>query len=280
MDGSHPSSDPIPHRHLVTLDWFRTEVQMARTLGALWDLELDIPYDVKDQTVRYELPDGTPYDSPTGPIHHRDERLEGIGDIRLVFNWRPEGLLMPGDRGHFGFGLSLPAGRTERNPYELAALGREHRHIQFGTGTVDPILRFDYTSGHGAFAFDVALGIQAPLYENPKGYHGSTVVDLTLGPRLSVTEWLSVAVHYTPVYQTRATWDDEPDENSGYFLQGITFTAPIRVGSSTTIVPMVLRTLSVDARSGADNFEMDWMVGISIQATFGGSARGSPPRGP
>jgi len=36
-------------------------------------------------------------------------------------------------------GISIPLGRVEPNPFELGRRGLPHEHIQFGTGTWDPI---------------------------------------------------------------------------------------------------------------------------------------------
>jgi hypothetical protein len=35
-------------------------------------------------------------------------------------------------------------------------------------------------------------------------------------------------------YQTRAYWDGDLDENSGYFLQGVGFNAAIRLARAST----------------------------------------------
>ena len=39
-----------------------------------------------------------------------------------------------------GMGLALPSGRTESDPWILGDSGKKHLHIQFGNGTVDPLL--------------------------------------------------------------------------------------------------------------------------------------------
>lgn len=260
MDGSHPSLQPVPNRHLVTLEWWRTEVAVLHPVGDGWDLEVQIPYDIKDETVKYETPDGQPYENPVGFIHHRTETLDGIGDLRLIANYRPRGLLFEDDMARLGFGLSLPTGRTESDPYEDGALGIKHQHIQFGTGTVDPLVIVGYSVG----MLDVSVGLQAPLYENKKGYKGSTVFDWAIGPRVAVTEWLSVAVHWTGVYQTRAYWDGEPDENSGYRMHAVSLSAPIVIDAEWILTPMAMYVLGVDVRSGADVFGMDWMFTLGV----------------
>ena len=256
MDGSHPDDDPVPHRHRIELAWWRTELDASMALGDGWGMELYIPFDVKDQKVRFALPNGSSFDNPAGEIHHRTERLEGLGDIELsglleVAEWR------------FALGIGLPTGGIEEDPYELGALGRIHQHIQFGTGTFDPIARISWSGEIGA-----TLGIRAPLYENRKGYKGSTVIDFAAGPTLEITEGMSVSLRYTAMYQTRAEWKGEADRNSGYFLQGISASFPIDLGDGMVLRPSVLWSLDVDVRAGADNFEMEWLFGISLDLSF------------
>lgn len=265
MDGGHPAFDPIPHRHKVTLDWYRTEFTFAYSLFPKWDIQLEVPYDIKDQKVSYEALDGQPYDSPTGNLHHRTERLEKLGDIRILFNHFINRLLLSEDHIHFGIGLYIPTGKIEDNPYKLGALGIQHRHIQFGTGTFDPIFRTDYRYERDWWGLEVSTTINAKLYENRKGYKGASDFDYKIGPTAQITNWLGMGIHYTGIYQTRAFWDGDPDKNSGYNLRGIFLSAPIALSPTLTIIPMALYPTSVDVRSGADIFEMDWMLLFSLE---------------
>lgn len=261
MDGSHPAETPVPNRHIVSLSWWRTALDAVLALGGGFEAEAYIPYDIKDQKVRFETLDGQSFDNPEGAIHHRTERLEGIGDVELLghyhrASWR------------FTAGLSFPSGRVEDNPYELGDLGIQHRHIQFGTGTFDPIARVAWSALPEPWGFDVSAGLRAPLYENRKGYRGSVTLDFSAGPRWAISERVSASARYTAQYQTRATWDGEPDENSGYFLQGIGLSAPIVLAEGVVLRPNALLILDVDVRSGADNFEMNWMAGLWLDVAF------------
>lgn len=268
LDGSHPDPDPVPNRHIVRLHWWRTELDLSVGVAPDLDVELDIPYDLKDIRARYELPDGTPFNNPQGDLHHRTERLHGISDLKLLANWRPGSILLQDDRLHVGIGLSLPAGRTEEDPYALGALGLPHQHIQFGTGTVDPVVRLDYALLADPVGFLVSTSAQTPAYENSKGFRGSPLIDFSVGPRVRLADWLVVGASYVASWQGRAFWNGFPDENSGYFLQGVSFTAPVRLADGVTIIPTVLRTFSIRTRGDADAFEMDWMAGVSLDVGF------------
>ena len=160
----------MPNKHFVHLDWFRTEFDLAYGFSKDWDVELDIPYDVKTVTARYELPDGTPFDNPQGDLHHRDERLQGFSDLKLLANYRPGGVLMKDDRLHVGIGLSLPVGETEEDPWKLGNQGLKHQHIQFGTGTWDPILGAAAGRRFGEAAFTLSAVTRLVFGENGHGY--------------------------------------------------------------------------------------------------------------
>ncbi len=259
----------MPNRHFVELNWWRTELDVACGVAKDWDVELDVPYDVKDVDASYELPDGTAFDNPQGDLHHRDERLEGFSDLKLFVNYRPGDVLLKDDRLHVGLGISLPVGETESDPWELGDQGLRHQHIQFGTGTFDPLLRLDYYLLPHPVGFLASLNLQAPFYENRHGYQASTQADVALGPRVRVFDGMVLGASYVASYQTRASWDGDPDENSGYFLQGVGFNAAIRLAPGVNLLPSVLRVLSIDTREGTDSLEMDWLLGLSLDLSWG-----------
>jgi hypothetical protein len=274
LDGSHPDTDPVPNEHHVSLDWFHTELAAAWSFAKGWDAELVVPYDVKRVRASYELPDGTEFDNPQGDLHHRDETLEGLADLRLMASWRTHKVLFEGDGLRLGAGFTIPTGRIEEDPYERGDRGLKHQHILFGTGTVDPLLRADYAVTAGRWSLFASVGAQLPLYENREGYFGARLIDFSIGPRLAVADWLAVNLAFVALYQTRAFWDGDPDENSGYFLQGLSLTAPIRVSGGVSVVPRIVRALSVDTRGGGEGFELDWIFSLSAEVAWGGE----PPK--
>ena len=170
LEGNHAAVDPVPNRHFVELHWFRTELDLAYGVAKDWDVELDLPFDVKDVEARYELPDGTPFDNPEGDLHHRDERLEGISDLKLFANYRPGGVLLKDDRLHVGLGVSLPVGKVESDPWELGAQGSKHQHIQFGTGTWDPLLGLSVARTVGGTTLLASGLVRLVVGENEHGY--------------------------------------------------------------------------------------------------------------
>ena len=224
-----------------------------------------MPYDIKSIKARYELPDGTPYDNPLGDLHHRNERLTGVSDLKLYANF---GI----DEWRLSAGLNLPVGRIEEDPWRLADLGLKHQHVQFGTGTFDPLVRVARAI-HLAEGVDLAAaaGAHVPIFVNRKGYRAPMLADFAIGPRVRISDAISISATYSVLYQGGAKWHGERDPNTGYTVQGIQLSVPIRVGGDVLIVPNVFRTFSAAARGSSDSFEMDWIVGLSVEIPLGGS---------
>lgn len=264
--------DPVPNTHIVHLDWSRFEVVFKVPFSSTSEMELQMPYDVKDVEARYELPDGTKFDNPQGNLHHRTERLEGAADFKLFFTW------LVGDWRLSG-GVNLPVGETVEDPLVLGDLGLNHQHIQFGTGTIDPLARVYYLL-HLTESLNLSFGAgaQVPLVENSHGYHAPPMVDVTVGPRVGITSWLTLSASYSFLYQGRAYWDGVPDPNTGYTLQGIQVALPIHLESGVFIIPSIYRAYRVDVRDEGDAFELDWIATMSIEVPLGGTPPADSPR--
>ena len=141
------------------------EVGVTRTLG----FELQLPFRIVGTTIQYATPDGQPYQPLDPGVHHRDETLAGVGDPWLLGRWGArlgESLLV------VRAGLSLPLGRTEPNPFALGDMGIRHEHIQFGTGTFDPVAGFQVTRTIASVQLAGYGQGQTSLYRNRHGFRG------------------------------------------------------------------------------------------------------------
>jgi hypothetical protein len=130
-------------------------------------LEAQVPLRFTRTTVVFRRLDGTPFEPDYENIHHRNETLVGLGDPWV--SGRVAGRL--GDVDLTGrLGVSLPLGRTEADPFALAEQGLAHQHIQFGTGTFNPVLSLDAAGPLGGFRLQGYGQAQLSLYANGHGY--------------------------------------------------------------------------------------------------------------
>lgn len=264
LDGSHAADKPVRNRHIVQFDWFRTELRVTYRPDDTWEFETAVPFDIKRIRARYELPGGRDFDNPEGDLHHRDETLYGIADVQQWAGVVVRNVLF--DSGEFGVsaGVSIPTGRTEKNPYAAGSQGKKHQHIQFGNGTVDPLLRLRYSVTRDWWGLSFSIGGQYPVYRNRHGFRGAPTGDASIFFHAQPLDWFTIGTGLVGLAQGKAYWGSEPDPNTGYALAGVrlvpTFTPVewMQVSLSGTYA-FVTRTVG-----GADAFNLEWMFGLSL----------------
>lgn len=209
-----PEVDPLlcattelpEHWHDQQIAWVRVDTMLSLGLGNGWIVSAGLPFDVRAVSVDYTL-DGEPYDPPYDDIHHRNEVLYGPVDGSLWVR-RPTAVgaftLTP------SLGASLPLGRTEADPFALTEDGKRHQHMQFGTGTVDPLLSLDAVWRSGRWGALGNVFAKLPLYEGSNGYFAPASVSLGAGPSFAVTPQLFTWLQAEGAYDGTELWNGEP----------------------------------------------------------------------
>lgn len=222
--GYHPlhAEDGVPeHRHWTGIANGRTNLAFTVGLPQESAAFVSLPLDAFGNSVNYTLADGvTPYTPPRPEIHHRNETLLGPGDAivmgkrawTLAENWT----FVP------ALGLSVPLGRTEENPITLGHQGEWHQHIQFGSGTFDPMLGFEvsYQPAGAAWGIDTWALTRQTLYANSRGFLFGGRLGGGVYPRWQVAEGLSLSAGLEGVHEGSDRWRDASGafvspENSG-----------------------------------------------------------------
>ena len=209
------------HRHHVALSTYRIDVGLRYLLNGQWMLQANIPYAVKNQDASIEWIDPVTSEDKEAilrsrDIHHRNETYAGLSDLDLFLGYQIQRLFKANDRLFVRLGTTVPTGKTEENPWKLGDTGIEHLHIQFGTGTFNPIANLQYSLPlYRGLTITASARGMFPFYENSKTYRGSVELSYTAGFTYRLFDWLSFNGNYLGFYQSAAAWAGERDVNTG-----------------------------------------------------------------
>ena len=156
-----------PYFHVQDLVVTELAAVVARGLRPGLGLEAMVPLRHVTTRIRFEDTARRPF-LPTHPdIHHRNQTLVGPSDPWLLVHGSRR---LGGLDAALRLGLTVPLGRTEENPFRLADLGLAHQHIQFGTGTWDPVVGLAVSRAAGALRVSASALGRLGLAENGHGY--------------------------------------------------------------------------------------------------------------
>lgn len=281
FEGGHPASKglntagmvvTVPEfSHVVSLDYHRFEVEIRYFFADHWAAWLRVPYEIKNQSVRIVLPESsTALERAAmlrnGQIHHRNQVYSNVSDLNLLVAHQKLNWLSDGDFMVLAIGSTVPTGSTEENPFLLADLGVEHLHLQFGTGTIDPLLEFSYIRPVGSnMFFGTYVAGRFPFYANSKGYRGPLEFTAALNGRYRVSGRMSLKARGILFLQGYGQWSGVRDINSGLVSAGGLLGASFILGSGISVgtdlrLPIHQKTLS----GSGDNFELGPMIHVNF----------------
>ena len=263
------------HRHHVALSTYRIDVGVQYLLSDQWTLQANIPYAVRDQDASIEWIDPvSPEDEQailrSRDIHHRNETYTGLADSDLFLGYKIRGLFKTGDVLFTRLGTTVPTGRTEENPWILGDAGIEHLHIQFGTGTFNPIANLQYSLPlYRGGTITASVRGMFPFYENSKTYQGPVELSYTAGFTYRLFNWLSFSGNYLGFYQSAASWAGERDINTGlrYSMAALGMSLATLDGisvSANVMFPLTQETLYDES----DAIEFGNLVALTTSYSF------------
>ncbi len=274
------------HRHHVTLNIFRVDVGLKYHFNLQWMLEANIPYEVKAQEATIEEIEPVS-DAQLEAIirnrdnHHRNETYTGPTDTDVFLGYRTSSVLMADDFLVGRIGTTVPFGKTEEDPWKLGDAGLEHLHIQFGTGTFNPVADLHYgVPIYNGLRANGSIRGKFPFYENNKTYRGSRVFTYTAGLSYRLNAWLSFQTGYLGFYQSYAYWAGEQDINTGIRFSmasvGALVATPYDIPVSLTLMlPLSQETLYDDTAAllegvydESDAFEFGPLVSLTVFYAF------------
>ncbi len=275
-----PPERVAEHRHEVKLNVVRFDIGFKFQINKQFQLDAMLPYEIKDQDANIGGLDNIDDEEMRRKIllyqeiHHRDETYRGFSDMDLLLGYHRHGILLNNDMLIAKIGTTIPLGKTEDNPWTLGDMGMEHLHIQFGTGTFNPVadLRYSFPIFEGLRA-NASVRSKYPLYENSKEYLGSKDITYTAGLNYRATDWLSFQTSYLGLYQSYAYWAGEQDINTGLRFSmvslGTSIATPYNVPLSITfMLPIQQETLYDDSAQGNDAFKLGSLVSVRALYSF------------
>ena len=254
---------PIPdHEHHVRLRLFHTDLIAAYGVRQNLAVSLRLPYDVKDQHVRYTTLDGAQFVPPYGDIHHRTETLTGISDGDVLVLWAPS--TSGASRWRFGFGATLPLGRTVADPVRLGLEGKKHEHLQFGIGIPAPEVELAWNRSIASALIQATV----PIGTNSRGFRPPKNIRWSVGPTFTM-RGIAAGISAAGQYQTIGRWHGAVDEGTGFSNGGLRVYAsfPFR---SATITPSVYREVSSHGLNTIEHetFSQGTTLALSVNRTF------------
>ena len=244
-----------PHEHRVRVGITHYELITQYGLREGMQLALRLPYDVKSMRVGYTTLDGAPFTPPYGDIHHRTETLSGIGDPSLSVEMARGPII-------FSAGLTFPVGRIEPDPMMLGMRGIAHQHMQFGTGTFQPILSAQWSD----YRWSAYAEARLSLYENREGLRSPHLFVWSVGPSFDAGRF-SIEPRLAGQYQTVGRWNGVVDENSGFHSGGVRLQVSVP-WRDVTIGPAVHRELWSRSLHEEESFRRDWTWSVTVGRTF------------
>jgi hypothetical protein len=244
-----------PHEHHVQLRLAHYDLIADYGIRHNMQLSLRLPYDVKAMRVRYSTLDGAPFTPPYGDIHHRTETLTGISDPSLTLESSPH------EQWLFGLGTTLPFGHIEADPIALGAAGKTHEHIQFGSGTFQPLITAQFANAHFVARAEAKLS----LYENREGFRAPQNLSWSFGPTFRAGIF-SIDPRLNGQHQTVGKWNGEADEGTGFDNGGVRLQLSMPAGAFT-IAPSVYRELWSHGAHD-ETFHQGTTWGLALIRTF------------
>lgn len=248
--------------HVQDFTSTETAVTMERGFGRGVGVLALVPFRQVTGRIRFEDAVRQPLPPGTQDIHHRNETLVGLGDAwvlaaasREVGAWSVTGRA----------GVSVPLGRTEENPFALGREGRTHQHVQFGTGTWDPIAGLMVGRRFGEIAVTASVLGRFPLGENGHGYRaGRRVYVSLLGDRRIRGPWRA-NVALDGARESAERWDGRIEEEGNLGRTDLLISAGVlrQMGGAGALTLTLKRPLVTRVQSAQLDYPIVVVVGWS-----------------
>lgn len=253
---AHDQHAAIWHvQHITMVD---TTAIVARGLGRGFGLEYVGSLRQITTRIRFENLDRLPTVVPNGDIHHRNETLVGPGDPWLMaVAGRRIGVWSAALRG----GITIPLGKTVENPFALGRRGLLHQHIQFGTGTWDPLAGASLGRRFGEVMTSASALARLPVSENRHGYRAGRRVQVSAGADRRIRGPWRAQAGLDYGRETAETWSGRVEEEGNLGRSDLLLSAGI---ARTFGGRALILTAKVPLRTRSNGEQIDYPVIVSL----------------
>ena len=226
-----------------------------------WDVGIEIPLRMVNADAVFLGFDGEVLEDFES-IHHRNEVLWGLADIPLDVGWTLQNPLPVGHQLMLRLGATLPFGHTEPNPFALGREGKQHQHIFFGTGTVNPIGAVSYVLAikeHRLFLFGEG---QYTFYANENEYQGPSIVTSGASFNYLINKSWQARATFVVFKEWPARWGAEIARNSGRLdaIPGL----GIRWQSEDGLGIGLSSQFPVNINTSGGQIRMPWLLSLNV----------------
>jgi hypothetical protein len=207
-------------------------------LAAHWSVEVQAPLRLTATRIRYRRLDGTVFEPDYPNIHHRNETLVGLADPSLAAR---SAWLLGGFQITTRLGSTLPLGRTEPNPFTLGELGFEHQHLQFGTGTFNPILGLEVLRTLEHWELQGYAHAMLTVYQNAYGYRAGHRIGGGLSADRALFGPLRAAAALDVLHEEPERWGGEVMQDGNLGRTGVLVGGSLTYSTSTAAISLTVK---------------------------------------
>lgn len=249
----------VPYWHNQHLLIGELDLSAARGIAPGFGIGAIVPLRVVRDRIRFEDLAHRPYVPPNPDTHHRNETLNHVADPQLAVLLARQ----PGPWSINGsIGTSIPIGRTEPNPFALGRLGLPHQHIQFGTGTWDPMVSLSVMRPFDRTSVTTSASMKLSFYKNSHGFQAGNRYNFAAGASRKFGSAWGANAGLAVTRESPETWDGRIEEEGNLGRTDLIVSAG--VGRGVPNVGSFGLTVAIPIKTWASGEQVSFPVILSV----------------
>ncbi len=261
-----------PYQH--DLEITSADVMLTAQYGLASHLsaELLLPFRINRERIVFRTMAGDAFVPDPPDYHHSNRTLTGLADMWLLAH-------AGASRGGWSFsgrgGASLPTGATVEDPFALGEQGLPHEHIQFGSGTVQPIVGAAVGRAFGNWTLTASSLFRFGVWTNQHGYRpGNASLMFLYGTSALGTEGWDFSLGPTLYHESPESWGGAVQYEGNLGRTDVYADGRVRVALSPST--RLAGELRVPLWGEAEGPQLEVPVSFRLTLSHALSTRGAP----